>query len=133
MTYKFSLQMKRDTAAQWGSSAYIPLEGEPCYDSTNVIFKIGNGVDKFKDLPAINGVFEGGTGEASELEKVTENGQTGWRLLGRDPANYGDIGDNAVDLSHSSYASTTMGASGYAAHAEGRSTTASGYASHAEG
>jgi len=35
----------------------------------------------------------------SELEKITENGNTGWRILGRDPDNYGDIGQDAIDLS----------------------------------
>ena len=37
--------------------------------------------------------------DPSELEKITENGNTGWRLLGRNPDNYGDIGQDAVDFS----------------------------------
>lgn len=35
----------------------------------------------------------------SGLEKITQNGNTGWRLVGQDPLNYGPIGNNAVDLS----------------------------------
>jgi hypothetical protein len=102
-------------------------------------------------------LIQDGTGEptqinagsigAGQLVKVTENGKTGYRLKDADPANYGNIGDDAVDLSISQSASTTKGAigdyshasglstgaSGFASHAEGNSTEASGYASHAEG
>jgi len=68
-----------------------------------------------------------------QLVKVTENGKTGYRLKDADPANYGDIGDDAVDLSIPAGASTTRGATGDYSHASGNSTTASGYASNAEG
>ncbi|HNF72733.1 MAG TPA: tail fiber domain-containing protein, partial [Chitinophagaceae bacterium] len=47
-----------------------------------------------------------------ELEKITENGKTGYRLLGKDTANYGSIGSNAIDLSHSLSASLIAGATG---------------------
>ena len=72
-------------------------------------------------------------GGASELQKITENSKTGWRILGRDPANYGDIGSGAVDLSLSTGASTTRGATGQNSMASGQSTTASGYAAMAMG
>jgi len=85
-------------------------------------------------------------GKPSELEKITENGNTGWRLLGRNPDNYGDIGQDAIDFSYSNstgisgatgYYSAAFGyittANGYASHAEGSYTTASGHNSHAEG
>jgi hypothetical protein len=68
-----------------------------------------------------------------QLVKVTENGQTGYRLKDSNPANYGNIGFNAVDLSFSQDASTTRGAIGDYSHASGLSTGASGFASHAEG
>ena len=100
MTYKFSLQMKRDTAAQWDSSVYIPLEGEPCYDSTNVIFKIGNGVDLFKDLPAINGVFEGGDGAVERLTESDGNvTHSGWCYILDTREGKGIIGQDATDFS----------------------------------
>ena len=35
------------------------------------------------------------------LEKISENGNLGWRLIGRDPSLYGNIGQNAVDFSSS--------------------------------
>ncbi len=70
---------------------------------------------------------------SSGLEKITEGSNTGWRLKGQDPANYGDIGSDAVDLSYSSTGSVTTGATGLASTAMGVQTTASGYASTAMG
>lgn len=46
---------------------------------------------------------------ASGLEKITEGGNTGWRLIGRNAANFGDIGSQAVDFINSTGASTTRG------------------------
>jgi hypothetical protein len=71
--------------------------------------------------------------DSSQLQKITENGYTGWRILGRDSANYGDIGIGAIDLSNSSNNSTTYGATGNNAFATGNSTTASGTTSTALG
>lgn len=59
-----------------------------------------------------------------ELEKITEAGKTGYRLLGKDSNNYGSIGSNAIDLSHSSAASTTRGATGDQSAALGTETEA---------
>ena len=69
----------------------------------------------------------------AQLEKITEGSNTGWRILGRDPDNYGDIGSGAIDFSYSDISSTTKGATGQYSFAEGRSTTSSGHRSHAEG
>ena len=46
------IQMRRDTAANWAMTTYIPVIGEPCFDITNEILKIGNGVQLFTALPA---------------------------------------------------------------------------------
>jgi hypothetical protein len=70
---------------------------------------------------------------AGQLVKVTENGKTGYRLKDADPANYGDIGLDAVDLSFQIEENTTKGATGNNSHAQGADTTASGFASHSEG
>jgi len=70
---------------------------------------------------------------ATGLEQTTENGNTGWRLTGRNPANYGDIGSEAVDLSKSTSSSTTKGATGNISTAMGHNTTASGLISTAMG
>lgn len=69
----------------------------------------------------------------NQLEKITEGGNSGWRLLGKQPQNYGDIGDKAVDFSDNSSASSTSGATGENAFAAGQSTVASGLASTAFG
>ena len=66
-----------------------------------------------------------GSGSSTGLESLTET-NTGWRLIGRDPANYGDIGNTAVDLSISNGVSTTFGATGIASFAAGQNVTSSG-------
>jgi hypothetical protein len=71
------------------------------------------------------------SGGSSQLELLTENSQTGYRILGKNADNYGDIGDDAVDLSHSNSASTTKGATGQWSFAAGLNTTASNIASFA--
>ena len=67
----------------------------------------------------------------SQLEKVTENGLTGWRILGRDTLFFADIGDSAIDLSYSD--GTDNGASGEKSFTTGYNTTAAGIASSAFG
>lgn len=69
----------------------------------------------------------------SQLQKITETSQTGWRLLGKSPARYGDIGVDAIDFSHSSSNSSTRGATGAESFATGRNTRASGIRSFAAG
>ncbi len=72
-------------------------------------------------------------GTASELEKITESTKVGHRILGRNPVNYGNIGNDAIDLSLSETASSTMGATGINSFAAGFKTTASGIVSTALG
>jgi trimeric autotransporter adhesin len=75
----------------------------------------------------------GGATDSSQLQKITEAGNTGWRILGRDSANYGNIGNKAIDLSISEIPSTTYGATGNYSTAMGEFTTASGDYSTAMG
>ena len=70
---------------------------------------------------------------SSGLEQITENGNTGFRLTGSDPNNYGDIGENSTDFSTQDQASTTRGATAPNAFAAGHRTTASGWHSTAFG
>jgi len=67
---------------------------------------------------------------SSGLEQITENDgtedRTGWRLSDRDPAYYGPIGNNAVDLSISVFESTDNGALGNYSIAMGNSASAEG-------
>ncbi|MGP1500870.1 MAG: hypothetical protein ACTTJM_03685 [Bergeyella cardium] len=67
------------------------------------------------------------------LEKITENGNTGWRLIGRDPNNYGDIGEGAIDFSHSTSPSNENGATGEKSFAFGTDAKATGIYSFAIG
>ena len=69
--------------------------------------------------------------QSTGLEKLTEDGKTGWRLVGK-PADKHGMGDNAVDFS----VSTTVGdngVTGYAAVAFGLNVKASGDYSFAGG
>lgn len=67
-----------------------------------------------------------GLNGSSGLETLNEGNGIGWRLRGRDPANYGNIGFNAVDLSLGNFATQTIGATGENSLATGYNTTASG-------
>ena len=66
---------------------------------------------------------------------ITENSKTGYGTSHRaaNPANYGDIGTQAVDFSHSDSASTSRGATGDYSTAMGRYCSASGFNSTAMG
>ena len=84
---------------------------------------------------------------AQALQRITENSNTGWRFSTANSGHYGDIGDEAVDLSWSFQSSSTFGATGNfsyalgyratasntATTAMGHTTTASGYSSTAMG
>jgi len=69
----------------------------------------------------------------SGLETITEGGNTGHRLIGRNPANHGNIGIDAIDFSVSSITNTILGATGSSSIAMGIHTTASGSFSTAMG
>ena len=74
-----------------------------------------------------------GLSVSAQLTSVTESGNTGQRLSVSNAANYGNIGNYAVDLSYSSTSSTTRGATGFNSTAMGYFTTASGDISTAIG
>ena len=71
----------------------------------------------------------GGTG----LEAIDEGNGIGWRLVGRDPENYGNIGLESVDFSIGTSPSTTFGATGAYSFALGINSIASGFGSVAWG
>ncbi|WP_046744389.1 hypothetical protein [Kordia zhangzhouensis] len=66
------------------------------------------------------------------LEALDEGNGNGWRLIGRNPSNYGNIGFNAIDLSAST-TSSTRGALGNYSLATGLYTIANGTYSFAGG
>ncbi len=67
------------------------------------------------------------------LEAINEGNGIGWRLKGRDPAYYGPIGQDAVDLSIPVNLSSTLGATGDYSVALGYASQASGIGSAAIG
>ena len=120
----------------WGDNAYyLKIETDP--DGGNN-FSI-TATTQLLSVPYALYANEAGSGSGA-LEEITEGSNTGYRIVGRDTANYGNIGDIAVDLSYSPLASTTNGASGdystamgYGTTASGRYSTAMGYGTTASG
>jgi hypothetical protein len=113
------------TAIDWGSDDHF-LKVE--LDSAGGTNYVDMGTTQFMSVPyAINAA------NVSGLERITENGLSGYRLIGRDESNYGNIGTYAVDFSYGYEASTTKGATGNFSFATGFSTTASGNSSTATG
>ncbi|MDB2658886.1 tail fiber domain-containing protein, partial [Flavobacteriaceae bacterium] len=121
------------------------------FDTANTAFVIGNGTGSSSKSDAFKVLFNGNTtatgsvtatsfiGDGSQLSgigilsAVTENNQTGARLSISNASNHGNIGSEALDLSYSNSASTTLGATGAGSIAMGLSTTASGAGSIAMG
>jgi hypothetical protein len=124
------------------SLANLPYQIE-IYDDSSLFPLVGN--DDIVYLAEDTGIFYLWDGTDSVynqitsnafptgLEKITEGSNTGWRLIGRNPANYGNIGMNAVDISSSLTASSTRGAQGEYSFAQGRNTRASATAAVAFG
>jgi hypothetical protein len=69
--------------------------------------------------------FANADSAATGLEKITEGGQTGWRLIGRNPLYYGNIGNEAIDFSYSNTNSSAFGATGAYSFAFGYKNKAS--------
>lgn len=67
------------------------------------------------------------------FSEITEGGNTGIRRTDFIASRYGNIGNEAVDFTISTLASTTRGATGFRAVAMGQNTTASGFVSTAMG
>jgi hypothetical protein len=91
MKYNYKLVIKKSNTAGWASSAYIPLEGEPCYDTEEKTLKIGDGINTFVNLVGISGGFldnsEGSTETANSddyLLKVLKGAANGLAELGSD-------------------------------------------------
>jgi hypothetical protein len=69
----------------------------------------------------------------SELEKLEVNSKVGWRILGRDPNNFGEIGNQAIDLSTSNDPGSNNGATGENSFAVGTNVQATASVSTAMG
>jgi hypothetical protein len=66
--------------------------------------------DTYYNLNNVNLVS--GNTDPTGLEAINEGNGIGWRLIGRDADNYGNIGVNGVDFSYSTSVSTTKGSTG---------------------
>lgn len=69
----------------------------------------------------------------SPFETITEGGNTGIALTGRNPLKYGNIGIGAIDFSKSDTNSSTYGATGGFSYSTGYQTAAPGTASRSDG
>ncbi|MCX7550476.1 tail fiber domain-containing protein [Xanthomarina sp. F2636L] len=144
---------KADSYASTALGSYNVGGGDPtAWVSTDPLFEIGNGVSPFFRFNALsilkNGTITAPSFDISEitdnkalitkeyadtnlapsgLEALDEGNGTGYRIVGRDPVNYGNIGLNAVDLSYSSQATEFNGAFGQNSTAIGRNTSAGEY------
>lgn len=158
-SFAYGSNLQTDTFLTFAIGQYNESETVPepdAYLPTNTAFVIGNGKEDSERSNAFKVLFDGTTsisgvltatqfiGDGSQLtnlpetpssglEELTENGSTGWRLLDADPANYGDIGSEAVDLSVASVATDNYGAMGVNSFAAGRHVKASGGSSVAIG
>ncbi len=115
------------------SDVYSDIDWETYDHTLNVQVDTGSGLvdlgtTTFNMVPYANAA-----GNVSGLEALDEGNGIGWRIKERDPANYGNIGEKAVDLSYNSVASTTKGATGLISTAFGGYNTASGIYSTAMG
>ncbi len=119
------------TTIDWSAGPYfIKTETDPAGGTTYTI----TGTSQLLSVPyALHATTADTATNVTGLEKITENGKTGWRLIGRDSANYGDISYNAIDLSTSFNPSATFGATGNTSIAMGHNITASGDYSMAMG
>ena len=65
------IQLRRDTAANWASNNPVLASGEPGYDITNRLQKIGDGISAWNDLDGVNqDIFSYTAGEAIGGDKV---------------------------------------------------------------
>ena len=104
-------------------------------------------VDGRIGVVTLNDLYAPLSGASTGLEAIDEGNGIGWRLIGRDATNYGNIGNNAVDLSLSTVSGETHGATGSGSFvtggsnianntysvAMGSTNTATGYASFTQG
>ena len=69
MAVKF--QFRRDTTANWSAANPVLAEGEPGYDTTLKIWKVGDGVTAWNSLTAIAQGPTGATGSGPVIKSAT--------------------------------------------------------------
>ena len=63
------IQVRRGTASEWATKNPVLGDGEPGYDITNKIFKIGDGITRWASLAAVSGGGGGGV-EINDLTSI---------------------------------------------------------------
>jgi hypothetical protein len=109
-----------------GTPKFIQLIGKHLLSPDSTIADLLALPENYIDLMLVGEVY-------SELELIAENGKTGWRLRGRDPLYYGNIGEEAIDFSKSNEASEHRGALGDFSFAINSDTSAWGINSFVAG
>ncbi len=109
-----------------GFPMFIQLVKKDNLDEYSTIQDLLDNPDDYIDITASGSSL-------SQLEKIIEEGKQGWRLYGRDPLFYGNIGTGAIDFSENSGSGSGGGATGDTSFAVGLETTAEGRTSFASG
>ena len=76
--------LRNDQTTNWESSSHVMLKGEVgigYLENGNVIAKLGNGVDTWKDLPQIEGVFEDDVTLTYNFGKHTIDSKVGYKKV----------------------------------------------------
>jgi len=116
------------------SGNYNSINWESDDHFLNVLIDTGSGLTDMGTTQFMAVPYALSASNVSGLEALDEGNGIGWRLIGRDPDDYGNIGENAVDLSFSNQDNDFFaGAQGEYALAAGNTTQASGIASVAMG
>lgn len=103
------------------------------YDLGTPEFIINSAIDVASNNILVNkGWVLENTSTSTGLESINEGGADGWRLIGRDPTFFGNIGSGAVDFTHAS-SGTDYGATGIRSFAANAYNKASGQESAAFG
>lgn len=110
------------SSIDWASNSHFL---EVSVDVTGGTTYVSMGTTQLLSVPYALHASSATTAEnVSGLEAIEEGNGTGWRLIDANPDNYGDIGDNSIDLSVSTNTSTTNGAIGFNSLAIGGNASA---------
>ncbi|NQY07182.1 MAG: hypothetical protein HRT68_13585, partial [Flavobacteriaceae bacterium] len=116
------------TTINWSNNTYFL---EVAIDLTGGTSYMSMGTTQLLSVPYALNAAE--ANNVTGLEALDEGNGIGWRLIGRGPVLFANIGLNATDLSASITGGDYMGASGESSFTSGFQTIASGYASTALG
>lgn len=95
---------------QFGS--LTQLEDEPNFYNAVLTVQSSNGALSADEYYGVVAFPASSIVSVTGLESIDEGNGNGWRLIGRDPDNYGNIGLNAIDFSNSDAVSTERGSTG---------------------